>query len=193
MDTRASVWHIAGHSLAGCGRGKLRIESTRASGSVVTSRTEECEQFRSVNGIAGAPCSADRKRGEPANFQEREHNPRGQAGGIPPLRKKRARMGHPANVRRFGQKGIERVKVNFEIELPTELIVWHHPDKVKAACPSTGRLPVLIARDRFVGAGVYMNFQDEFWIGEEKLKPHDVHWWAKIPLPPGCSEADPWC
>jgi len=88
------------------------------------------------------------------------------------------------------------MKENIELELLAEMIVWQSPDKVKAACPSTGRLPVLIARGKSVQTGVYMDFHNEFWSGEEglneqKLKPEEVDWWARLPIPPGQSEADP--
>jgi hypothetical protein len=85
--------------------------------------------------------------------------------------------------------------MKIEIEIPTEMIVWQSPDKAKAACPSTGRLPVLMALGHSVQAGVLVDFHDEFWFGEEtdckKLKPEEIDWWAKLPVPPGQSEAIP--
>jgi hypothetical protein len=91
----------------------------------------------------------------------------------------------------------EYMKVNIELEVPTDMIVWQRPDTVKAACPSTDRLCVLLARGRFVGAAVYMNVPDEFWVGDgnpdevQKIKPQEVDWWANLPIPPGLTEADP--
>ncbi len=83
------------------------------------------------------------------------------------------------------------MKINIEVDFPTEMIVWQRPDAVKAGCPSTGRLPLLFAQGKSVGVGVYLSYHDEFWFGEEKLKPQEVDWWAKLPLPPGQAEANP--
>ena len=80
---------------------------------------------------------------------------------------------------------------NIEPELPTERIVWQTPDKVKAACPPTGRLPVLIATGKSVRTGVYMDYHNQFWSGEERLSLQEVEWWARLPIPPGQSEAQP--
>lgn len=84
-------------------------------------------------------------------------------------------------------------KVKIEIDIPTEIIVWQHPDAVKAACPPTGRLPVLLATGKAVSTGVYMSYHDEFWCGkngQKKVKPQKVDWCAKLPVPPGQPEAE---
>ena len=79
--------------------------------------------------------------------------------------------------------------MKIEIEIPTEIVVWQSPDKLKDT--PVWRLPLLFAVGHHVQSGAYVKGEGVIYYADERIPPEKIDWWANLPIPPGCTEAAP--